>query len=109
MQRPLRADAARNRERLLAAADEVFAAKGLSVGLDEIARHAGVGVATAYRRFPDKTELIDALFEERVGRIVALAEDALAQDDAWVGIVRFLEGALALHTSNRGLKEVMFG
>jgi AcrR family transcriptional regulator len=109
MQRPLRADAARNRERLLAAADEVFAAKGLSVGLDEIARHAGVGVATAYRRFPDKALLVDALLEDRVARIAALAEEALAHDDAWAGLVGFIEASLELHTSHRGLKELLFG
>jgi AcrR family transcriptional regulator len=109
LERPLRADAARNRERLLDAAADLFAAKGLSVGLDEIARHAGVGVATAYRRFPDKAELIDALFEERVERIAALAEAALADEDAWAGLVGFMEAALELNTSNRGLKELMFG
>ena len=54
--RPLRADAERNRRRILDAARELFAAKGLEVGLDEIARHAGVGVGTAYRRFPSKDD-----------------------------------------------------
>ena len=76
--RPLRADAERNRQRILNAAGELFAAKGLSVGLDEIARHAGVGVATAYRRYPDKEQLIRELFEERLGHLVARAEQALA-------------------------------
>jgi AcrR family transcriptional regulator len=50
---PLRADAERNRQRLLAAAKDLFAARGLDVTLDEIARHAGVGTGTAYRRFPN--------------------------------------------------------
>jgi AcrR family transcriptional regulator len=108
MTRTLRADAERNRQRLLDAAAELFADKGLSVGLDEIARHAGVGVATAYRRFPDKAELIDALFEDRLDRLVALAEDGLAADDPWAGLVGFMEGAVEVHASNRGVKELMF-
>src|SRR5436189_117562 len=65
--RPLRRDAERNRQRILQAAREVFAERGLGVTLDEIARHAGVGVGTVYRRFADKEALIDALFEDRIG------------------------------------------
>ena len=64
--RPLRRDAERNRQRILAAAGELFAERGLAVTLDDIARHAGVGVGTVYRRYPDKELLIDALFEERL-------------------------------------------
>jgi AcrR family transcriptional regulator len=105
---PLRADAERNRRRLLDAADELFAAKGLSVGLEEIARHAGVGVATAYRRFPDKAQLIDTLVEARIERIATLAEEALEADDPWDGLVGFLEAAVELQTTNRGVKELMF-
>jgi AcrR family transcriptional regulator len=108
-ERPLRADAERNRQRILDAAAELFAAKGLSVGLDEIAHHAGVGVATAYRRFPDKHQLIDALFDERLDRLVQLAEHALAADDAWEGLTDFLEQATELQIANRGLKEIIFG
>jgi AcrR family transcriptional regulator len=104
--RPLRRDAERNRERILEAAREAFAEDGLAVTLDEIARRAGVGVGTVYRRFPDKEQLIDALFEERIGEVVALAEAALRRDDAWEGLVSFLEGATALHACDRGLKEV---
>src|SRR5207302_9266646 len=83
--------------------------KGLSVGLDEIAHHAGVGVGTAYRRFPDKRRLIEELFEDRVARMVELAEDAPAVDDAWEGLVGFLERATELQIANRGLKEIVFG
>jgi AcrR family transcriptional regulator len=104
--RPLRRDAERNRERILEAAREAFAEDGLVVTLDEIARRAGVGVGTVYRRFPDKEQLIDALFEERIGEVVALVEAALGNDDAWEGLVSFLEGAAALHACDRGLKEV---
>ena len=107
--RPLRADAERNRRRLLDAAGELFAEKGLCVGLDEIARHAGVGVATAYRRFSDKEELIEALFEERIAYVVALAERALLADDPWAGLVQFMRAAVRLHSCDRGLKQLVFG
>jgi AcrR family transcriptional regulator len=107
-ERPLRADAERNRQRLIAAAQELFATKGLAVGLDEIARHAGVGVGTAYRRFPDKQQLIDALFEDHVARLVAMADEALAHDDPWAGLVGYLEGAVEVNATNRGVKELMF-
>jgi AcrR family transcriptional regulator len=105
-ERPLRRDAERNRQRILEVAREAFAEDGLAVTLDEIARRAGVGVGTVYRRFPDKEQLIDALFEERIGEMVALAEAALRCEDAWAGLVSFLESATAAHADDRGLKEV---
>jgi AcrR family transcriptional regulator len=104
--RPLRRDAERNRQRILEVAREAFADDGLAVTLDEIARRAGVGVGTVYRRFPDKEQLIDALFEERMGEMVANAEAALGCEDAWDGLVSFLEVATAAHADDRGLKEV---
>ena len=107
--RPLRADAERNRARLLAAAGELFAARGLGVALDEIARHAGVGVGTAYRRFRDKEALIEALFEDRIAAMEALARGALEHEDPWDGLVAFMEGAVRMQVADRGLKEVLFG
>ena len=107
--RPLRADAERNRRRLLDAANELFATKGLSVGREEIARHAGVGVATAYRRFPDKAQLIDELLADHVARLVALAEEALERDDPWEALVGFIEAAVDINAANRGVKELVFG
>jgi AcrR family transcriptional regulator len=107
--RPLRADAERNRRRILAAAAEVFAKRGLEAGLDEIARHAGVGTGTVYRRFPDKALLIDALFESRINDLLELAEAALALEDPWDGLVHFLEGAIEMQQADRGLKELLFG
>jgi AcrR family transcriptional regulator len=103
----LRRDAERNRQRILEAAADAFAAGGLGVTMDEIARRTGVGVGTVYRRFPDKAVLIDALFEQRVDDLVGLAEHALAHEDAWAGLVRFLEGFLAVQAADRGLKEVL--
>jgi len=105
--RPLRRDAERNRRRILEAAEEAFAERGLTITMDDIAAHAGVGVGTVYRRFPQKDLLIEALFEERVGELVALAEEALHDEDPWKGLVGFLERAQALQASNRGLKELV--
>lgn len=105
-ERPLRRDAERNRQRILAAAREAFADDGLSVTLDEIAHRAGVGVGTVYRRFPDKEKLIDALFEEQITAFVGLAEECLGYDDAWAGLLSFLERATEAHACDKGFKEV---
>ena len=105
--RPLRRDAERNRRRILEAAGQAFAERGLAITMDDIAEYAEVGVGTVYRRFPNKQLLIEALFEERIGELVAIAQDALAQEDAWEGIVSFMERAQALQAQNRALKELM--
>lgn len=106
-ERPLRKDAERNRRRIVEAAREVFAERGLGASLDEIARHAGVGVGTVYRRFPDKEALIDHLFDEGVERIVALAQEGLAIEDPWEGLVHFLVRGQELQAADRGLRELM--
>ena len=106
-ERPLRRDASRNRERVLQAARELFAERGLEVTMDEIARHAGVGVATAYRRFGHRDELVGALFEERMLDYVARAAEALAAEDAWAGLVGFLERGVAMQAADRGLKDLL--
>jgi AcrR family transcriptional regulator len=105
--RPLRADAERNRQRILRAAAEVFTTRGLQASLDDVARQAGVGVGTVYRRFPDKEALAEALFEERIGAIVGLAEEGLANPDSWDGLVSFLRNAAGLLATDRGLKEIL--
>ena len=104
----LRADAERNRERLLAAARELFAERGLDVTLDEVARHAGVGTGTAYRRFPNKDALIEALMVERIGALVAIAHECLEEPDPWRGVAGYFERSLELQMADRGLKEVLF-
>src|SRR3954453_5447549 len=103
----VRRDAARNRERLLTAASELFAERGLNVTLNDIAHRAGVGVGTAYRRFANKEEVIDALFEQRLQDVIAVAEEALAAGDAWAGLVSFLERSLHMQFGDRGLTEIM--
>ncbi len=109
LDRPLRRDASRNRERILDAARELFAERGLEVTMDEIARHAGVGVATVYRRFPQRTQIIEALFEQRMDDYLALAETSLADPDPWHGLVEFFEQGLAMQAADRGLKELLVG
>ena len=105
--RSLRKDAAHNRDRLLAAASELFAEHGLDVSLNDIAHHAGVGVGTAYRRFANKGEVIDALFEQRLQELAAVAQEALDQPDAWQGLLMFLERALHMQFGDRGLNQIM--
>src|ERR1700712_1247603 len=90
----LRRDAAENRDRLLTAARQLFAERGLGVTLNDIAHHAGVGVGTAYRRFANKEEVIDALFEQGLQQVAAVAREALDDPDAWHGLVSFLERTL---------------
>jgi AcrR family transcriptional regulator len=107
-ERPLRRDAERNRRRILAAAHELFAEAGLEVTLDDVAERTGVGVGTVYRRFANKEELIDALFEERIAEFARLAEEALEDRDAWHGLATFLERAAELHATDRGLQQVLF-
>jgi AcrR family transcriptional regulator len=105
---PLRADAERNRQRLLDAARELFAERGLDVTLDDVARHAGVGIATAYRRFANKDELIEALMVDRIGELADIARECLAEPDPWLGLTGYFERALELQAADRGLKDVLF-
>lgn len=105
--RRLRADAARNRQRLIDAAAEVFAARGLDATLDEIARHAGVNVATAYRHFANKHELAREFLRQCIDLTAAIAEEAAAQPDPWAGLTQLLERSLEMVGSNRALFDVL--
>ena len=105
--RPLRKDAEANRSRLLRAAAELFAERGLQVTLNDIARHAGVGVGTAYRRFANKEEVIDALFGQRLEQVAAIGEHALAEPNPWQGLVTYLEQILQLQVKDRGLTGII--
>ncbi len=106
--RPLRRDAERNRRRILEAARELFAERGAHVTLDDVARWAGVGVGTVYRRFADRNALIDALFAERVDQLAEVAERAAAMDDPWEGLVHLFEAQIALQLEDRAFAEVLF-
>ncbi len=105
--RPLRRDAERNRQRILRAAAEVFNERGLEVSLDEIARHAGVGVGTVYRRFRTKEELIEALFMERLDSVAAIADQALTDPDPWSGLVSFIEHMAEIMAGDLGLRQIL--
>ena len=106
-ERPLRKDAERNRRRILDAARELFAQRGLGVTLNDIAHHAGVGVGTVYRRFPDKTVLIESLFEESFQEIADGLRAAVADPDPWHGLATFLEGQFETQARDQGLKELI--
>ncbi|MGW3974465.1 TetR/AcrR family transcriptional regulator [Streptomyces ardesiacus] len=102
-----RRDAVENRARLLAAAREVFVERGLKVTLDEIARHAGVGVATMYRNFPSKPDLIDAVYRDRAEQLDRIVDEALAQEDSWDGLVLYIERMNAFLDADRGLRAMV--
>ncbi|AEI11519.1 MULTISPECIES: TetR/AcrR family transcriptional regulator [Cellulomonas] len=106
---PLRRDAERNRERIVAAARELFADQGLGVGFNEIARHAGVGVGTVYRRFADKHELLETAFAEPLRDVLAVADEASRAEPAWDGLVQLLTRVTELLVENIGLRDLALG
>lgn len=106
-ERPLRKDAQRSRQLVLAAARELIAERGLEVGFDEIARRAGVGVGTVYRRFPDRRALAGALFADKIGELIAVAEEALLVEDAWESFLTFVLLSIREQQRDRGLLEVL--
>src|SRR5688500_18448385 len=77
--------------------------------MDSIAARAGVGVGTVYRRFPDKGDLLEALFEERLMRIVALADEALERHDPWAALAEFIERGSEFQATNRALRQLLLG
>ncbi len=107
--RRLRRDAQRNRERILAAAGEVFAERGVDATLDEVAARAGVGVGTVYRRYPNKAALLDELFEQRIAELASIADEAAAEADAWRALTRFLERLEELLAADRALEHLVVG
>nr|WP_243841379.1 TetR/AcrR family transcriptional regulator [Mycobacterium sp. DL592] len=106
--RPLRKDAQRNRQRIIDAARDLFARKGLEPNLNEVAHHAGVGVGTVYRRFASKEELLEAIFEDGLTELTALAEQAMHYADSWQGFVWFVEQMCSVTATDRGLREIAF-
>jgi AcrR family transcriptional regulator len=105
--RQLRADAADNRRRILEAARAVFAERGIDAPFDEIARQAGVGNATLYRRFPTRDLLVATVFEERVAEYAGAATEALRAPDAWAGFCQFAQRVFAMQAADRGLSDVL--
>jgi AcrR family transcriptional regulator len=105
--RPLRADAQRNHDRVVGAADEAFAELGLEVSMEEIARRAGVGPATVYRRFPSKSLLLRAIFDARLSALEPSIADAAAAADAWEGFIAGMRAVLGAQAANTSLVQVL--
>ena len=85
----------------------MFTQRGLDATLDDVAREAGVGVGTVYRRFPDKESLVAELFADRIDAMVGVAEQALAAPDPWQALVSYLEYAAETMASSIGLRQLM--
>ena len=105
--RPLRADASRNRARVLEVAYETFAQEGLSVPIDEIARRAGVGAGTVYRHFPTKEALFRAIVTNRLQRLIDYATPLMDADDPGAAFFAFL--GLLVEEKDQGLVEALAG
>jgi len=105
--RRLRVDAERNRAALLDAAREVFAEHGLEAPLEEIALRAGVGIATLYRRFPTRSQLVAAALVDKVAQYAEAAQQALAIPDPWAGFVSYVERICDLQAGDRGLSDLL--
>ena len=104
---PLRRDAQRNREMLIEAAREIYMEQGVDAPLDDIARRAGVGSATLYRRFAGRAELIEAVFGTSLRNILRAAEEARLSPDPWAGLTGYLEQIFALLAADRGTNDLM--
>jgi AcrR family transcriptional regulator len=107
--RQLRADARRNRERILQAAKDVFAEQGADAQMDDVARKAGVGVGTVYRHFPNKDALIAELVKEKFGIFTERVKAVLGEDDAWEAFCGVLRGNAELMSQNVALQEALGG
>jgi AcrR family transcriptional regulator len=99
----MRADARRNRDRLLAVAGEVVAEQGADASLEEIARRAGVGSATLHRHFRSRQALLEAVFRDRVAALCAHGEELLTEPDPGAALITWLHAVVAHATTNRGL------
>jgi AcrR family transcriptional regulator len=107
--RATRRDAQRNHDRIVRAARELFAMRGLTVGLNDVAHHAGLGVATVYRHFPDKSDLVKAALETPAREMVDVAEEADALQRGWDGLGLLLRRGADLLAANLGLRDAALG
>ncbi|MFE3271291.1 TetR/AcrR family transcriptional regulator, partial [Streptomyces sp. NPDC059215] len=99
--RPLRRDAQRNRDAIVAAARTAFSEQGLDASLEGIAREAGVAIGTLYRHFPTRLALVETLFDAKYTELLTTAEYAASLDDAWEGFTRYLEKLCELQACDR--------
>jgi AcrR family transcriptional regulator len=104
---PLRTDAQRNRDRIIAAARRCFAENGLDVGVEEIARSAGVGMGTLYRRFPTKESLVHAIFEQRLDELQPVIVAACGADDPWEGLIDLLVAFVDQQAADHGFGQMV--
>lgn len=104
---PLRADALRNRARVLAAAEEVFGEQGLAVPLDEIARRAGVGAGTVYRHFPTKEALFEAVVERRAAHLIDDAREMATAENPGVAFFEFFQRKVEQASLNKALVDAL--
>src|SRR5437868_6051311 len=105
--RGMRADAERNRARIVDAARTLYAREGLTISMAAVARQAGVGKATLGRHFTSPQELIDAVFADRMDAYVDAAREALADDDPWDGFVQFIWAVCQMQAQDRGFADVL--
>jgi AcrR family transcriptional regulator len=103
----LRSDAERNRERILAAARTVFGRDGLNASMASVAREAGVGIATLFRHFPSKEDLVAAVFADRMDTYADAVATALDDSDPWHGLVGFIETVCAMQAADHGFADVL--
>ncbi len=103
----IRIDARRNRDRIVEAARELFTRHGLSVSTNEVARHAGVGIATVLRRFPTRDDLVGAVFLPKMAGYRHAMSAALAEPDPWHGFSQFLETVCGMQVADLGFTEVL--
>ncbi len=106
-ERPLRADAEKNRERIVEAAQALFAERGIDVTREEIAQRAGVGMATLRRRYPTRADLVAGVFEEKMWLFAIGARKALKDPDPWHGFCRYVASLCAMQTADRGFSDVL--
>jgi AcrR family transcriptional regulator len=104
---PRRADALRNRERVIAAAADVFAERGLEASVPEVAARAGVGKATVYRSFPSKEHLIAAVVIDRLEDFERRARELLDEPDAWTALTALLGDKAVEHCADRTLASAL--
>jgi AcrR family transcriptional regulator len=105
--RPRRADAERNRARILAAASELFAERGLDASMPDLADRAGVGIGTVYRAFPDKDHLLGAVMAERFRWLADEIETASRTNDPWIAFTDVVWKGAALHAKDRAFHQCM--
>ncbi|MFE7276705.1 TetR/AcrR family transcriptional regulator [Streptomyces sp. NPDC057623] len=104
---PLRSDAERNRGRIVAAARTVFGRDGLNASMASVARETGVGIATLFRHFPAKEDLVAAVFADRMDAYADAVAVALDDPDPWHGFVGYIETACAMQAADYGFADVL--